>query len=405
MRNVKRNIFLNLAATVISSIAYAAASGTLMQVFLNSLGFSASQIYMRTTITQAVQITVSLTCTKIGNRGNFFRTAALIVAVEGLLYGGYIPLCLRMQADWSAYMLLLLIGVLNASATALVSLLNYKLPYLIYRTEDYGKVAAGMGILSSVVHMIMGVLMAALAARYTYQVIMPWVFPIAGLLILLAGMINFLYRPMADPCTILGTKTKDKTDGGTVWQVLRRPIFYKLAIPSMLRGFSGGMVGVLAVVATADLGYSEQITTTMVSVGAGAQLLGCALYGVLSSKINPRYMIFVSCASFLCLPLLLIPDSPILFLCLYAVLMMGFYVELYSVPDLLFRVIPGGIAGTYNAYRLILHQVGALLATTLATFLPSVVILPMTMLFQIISGSCYCFLPVIRKAVSRGRQD
>ena len=89
MRNVRRNIFLNLAASLICSIAYAAASGTLMQVFLNSLGFSASQIYLRTTVTQAVQITVSLTCTRIGNRGDFFRTFAMVVAVEGILYGGY----------------------------------------------------------------------------------------------------------------------------------------------------------------------------------------------------------------------------------------------------------------------------------------------------------------------------
>ena len=400
MRNVRRNIFLNLAASLISSIAYAAASGTLMQVFLNSLGFSASQIYMRTTVTQAVQITVSLTCTRIGNRGHFFRTAALLAAVEGILYGCYVPMCIRMQADLSAYLLLLLIGVLNAAATALTSLLNYKLPYLIYRTEDYGKVASSMGILASVTQMVVGVLMAGLAARYTYQVIMPWVFPAAGLLILLAGLLNFLYKPLAEPRSILEPKTEDKKDRDTVWQVLRRPIFYHLAIPSMLRGFAGGMVGVLAVVATADLGYSEQITTTMVSVGAGAQLLGCALYGILSFRVNPRYLIITSCASFLCIPLLLIPDSPILFLCLYAVLMVGFYVDIYSVPDLLFRVIPAGIAGTYNAYRLILHQLGALLATTLASFLPSMLILPMTMCFQVISASCYCFLPVIRKAVS-----
>ena len=399
MRDVKRNIFLNLAASLFTGIAYAAASGTLMQVFLNSLGFSASQIYMRTTITQAVQIAVSLTCTRIGNRGNFFRTAALLVTLEGLLYGGYVPLCLRMQADWSAYLLLLLIGVLNAVATALVNLLNYKLPYLIYRTEDYGKVASSMGILSSVTQMVMGVLMASLAARYSYQVVMPWVFPAAGVLILIAGMINFLYRPLADPHTILEPNVKNKKDRATVLQVLSKPIFYHLAIPSLLRGFSGGMVGVLAVVATADLGYSEQVTTTMVSVGAGAHLVGCALYGFLSSRINPRYLIFVSCASYLCVPMLLIPDSPILFLCLYAVLLVGFYVDIYSVPDLLFRVIPAGDAGTYNAYRLILHQLGTLLATTLAAFLPSAMILPMTMCFQVISASCYCFLPVIRKAV------
>lgn len=399
MRDTRRNILINLTATLICGIAYAAVSGTLMQVFLNSMGFSASQIYLRTTLTQAVQITVSLSCTRIGNRGNFFRTYALVVVVEGILYGCYIPLCLRMQADWSAYLLLLGICACNAAATALNSLLSYKLPYLIYRTEDYGKVTALGGIVSSCIHMVVGVVMAALAAKFTYRVIMPWVFPVAGLLIVISGLMYFLYRPLTDMQTLRGVSSESKKSNDTVWQVLRRPIFYQLAIPSMFRGFAGGMVGVLAVVAAADLGYSEQITTTMVSVGAGAQLLGCALFGVLSSRICPRYTIFASSLSFVCLLFLLIPDSPILFLCLYAVLMVGFYVELYAVPDLLIRVVPGGIAGTYNAYRLIMNQIGALAATTLASFLPSSVILPMTVVLQVISGASFAFLPVIRKAV------
>lgn len=399
MRDIRRNILINLTATLICGIAYAAVSGTLMQVFLNSMGFSASQIYLRTTLTQAVQITVSLSCTRIGNRGNFFRTYALVVVVEGILYGCYIPLCLRMQADWSAYLLLLGICACNAAATALNSLLSYKLPYLIYRTEDYGKVTALGGIVSSCIHMVVGVVMAALAAKFTYRVIMPWVFPVAGLLIVISGLMYFLYRPLTDMQTLRGVSSESKKSNDTVWQVLRRPIFYQLAIPSMFRGFAGGMVGVLAVVAAADLGYSEQITTTMVSVAAGAQLLGCALFGVLSSRICPRYTIFASSLSFVCLLFLLIPDSPILFLCLYAVLMVGFYVELYAVPDLLIRVVPGGIAGTYNAYRLIMNQIGALAATTLASFLPSSVILPMTVVLQVISGASFAFLPVIRKAV------
>ena len=404
MRNVKRNIVLYMSATLITAMAYTAVSGTLMQVFLDSLGFSASQIYFRTTVAQAVQVAVSLTCTGIGNRGNFFLKYALVVAAEGILYGGYVPLCIQMQADWGAYLLLLLIGVLNAVATGLGVIFTYKLPYLIYRTEDYGKVTAITGILSSVLQMGMGVLMAALAARYTYQVIMPWVFPVAGVIIILAGLANLCYRPLVDPKSLTGPKTEDRKDRGMVWQVLRMPIFYQLAIPSLFRGFSSGMVGVLAVVAAADLGYSEQITTTMVSVAAGSQLVGCALFGFLSSKVCPRYTIFLSSMSFVCLPLLLIPDSPILFLCLYAVLMMGFYVELYAVPDLLIRVVPGSIAGTYNAYRMILYQMGTLLATSFASFLPSLVILPMTVVFRAISGICFGFLPVIRKAVPRKRK-
>lgn len=401
MTDTRRNIMLHILTKILESIAYAVATGTLFQVFLNSLGFRASQIYLYTTINQAVQIIVTLTCSKVGDRGNIFRRFGMLIMAQGTMFLFYIPLCIQAQADLSAYLLLLGIGVVNTVASAMSGLITYKLPYLIFRTEDYGTITAACGVLSSVISIGMGVAMAALSAKYTYKVIMPWVFSVAAGLILLTGFLRLYYRPLIDPKTVQDDKPRKKADFGAVWQVLRQPLFYQLAIPNLFRGFACGISGVLAVVAAADLGYSEQITTAMVSVLAAANMVGYVLFGVLSRCMCPRHTVFFSGLSLLCLPLLLIPGRPILFLCLVGVLTVGHQIEMEAVPALLLRAVPGKIAGTYNAYRLMLTYVGSLLATSLASILPSSAILPMAMVFQLISGVCYGFLPMMRKTVPR----
>lgn len=399
MTDAKRNILVHILGNLIANIGYAMATGTLIQVLLSSLGFSASQIYLHTTINQAVQIAVTMTCSKISDRGNVFRRFAMLIMAQGATFLLYIPMCIHARADLSAYLLLLSIGVVSTFISAICGLITYKLPYLIFRTEDYGAVTAACGVISSVISIGMGVAMTALSAKYTYKVIMPWIFPIAAGLVLLSGLLRLRYRPLIDIATVQDNRPRKKADFGAVWQVLRQPLFYQLAIPNLFRGFAGGMAGVLAVVAAADLGYSEQITTAMVSVFAAARMVGYVLFGVLSRCLCPRYTVFFSSLSFLCLPFLLIPGHPILFLCLAAVVTLGHQIEMEAVPALLLRAVSGKISGTYNAYRLMLNCAGSLLATSMASMLTSSVMLPLAMAVQLVSAGCYCFLPIMRKAV------
>ena len=404
MNHAKRNILIHIICKFIESVAYAVATGTLIQVFLNSLGFSASQIYLHTTINQVVQIATIMTCSRLGDRGNIFRRYGMLIMMQGLIYLCYIPMCIHARADLSSYLLLLGIGALQAVAGAMGGLIYYKLPYLIFHTKDYGTVISVCGVLGAVVSIGTGVAMAALSAKYTYRVIMPWVCPFAAALILLSGFLKLHYRPLIDPKTVQAEKSRKKVDLAGIWQVIRQPMFYKMAIPNVFRGFAGGIVGVIAVVAAADLHYSEEITTMLVSVNAAAQMVGYAFFGVLSRKLCPRHTVFISSLSFLCLPLLLIPGHPILFLCLAGMLTFGYTIEMEAVPALLLRVVPGKIAGPYNAYRIILLNVGVVTATSLASILPSYVMLPTAMVVELVSGICYGFLPLMRKAVPRLRR-
>ena len=102
MNHVRRNILIHVICKFIESVAYAVATGTLIQVFLTSLGFRASQIYLHTTLNQAVQIAITLTCSKISDRGNTFRRLSLLIMGQGVMFLCYLPMCIHAQADLSA---------------------------------------------------------------------------------------------------------------------------------------------------------------------------------------------------------------------------------------------------------------------------------------------------------------
>ena len=61
----------------------------------------------------------------------------------------------------------------------------------------------------------------------------------------------------------------------------------------------------------------------------------------------------------------------------------------YSVPSILRAAIPVELAGPYNAWRMLLHNGGTLLATTIAAFIPVSWLLALTLVFQLISGLHY----------------
>jgi len=61
----------------------------------------------------------------------------------------------------------------------------------------------------------------------------------------------------------------------------------------------------------------------------------------------------------------------------------------YATPSLLRLVVPVELAGPYNAWRMILHYTGTVLATSIAAFIPVWLLLLLTMAAQLLSGIHY----------------
>ena len=82
-----------------------------------------------------------------------------------------------------------------------------------------------------------------------------------------------------------------------------------------------------------------------------------------------------------------------------AVLMFGRTLIDYAVPSALLYAVPVGIAGTYNAWRMILHNAGTLLATTLAGFLPLPLMVGITVVCQLLSGWNFLTAKIMRRTL------
>jgi hypothetical protein len=136
------------------------------------------------------------------------------------------------------------------------------------------------------------------------------------------------------------------------------------------------------------LGHSQSAATALVSVQSGAMLLGCGLFALSARIMSPRTVTLLGSLTFCLLPLMLIRNE-LLFLILFAIVYFGRTLVDYATPSLLRLAVPVEIAGPYNAWRMIIHFTGTILATTIAAMIPVWALLILTMIVQLLSGISY----------------
>lgn len=394
-RNVRNNKIRTLVSGPIRTCALLCATGTLMQTFLVVLGFDPSWIYIYTTLTQAANVITIMLCSRWADTGNVIRRAAFVQIPMALLTLCYIPFCIIKSASFTAFLILSAISMAQSVITALYTVCEYKMPYYIYKVEQYGSVSALGGILGAGASLGTGALMTYLSKRYDYTMLMLVAFIIATVLF---GVVIVI-------CLFQKSILKDESGADALMvkrekvpfsKVFKHPVFLHVWPAHLLRGFGYGTLSVLAITA-ADLGFDETVTTAMVSVQSVATLLGCAVFGIASRKLSPRIPVFVGSVSVVLLPLLLIPNKYV-FLSVYALLLFGRAFVDYGAISLMLYAVPVDIAGPYNAWRMILHNGGTLIATTVASFLPVPVLFAITVVCAVSSGIMYLVLGVLRKA-------
>ena len=362
-------------------------SGTLIQTFLASIGFSSDLIYIHSSILQAFNTATIILFSGFANRGSPIKRSAFSILPTALLFLMYVPLAIGRSASWVSYILLTGVGVAQQISIGLCTVCEYKVPYYIYRVEEYGMMSAICGIISYALSLLIGALISKLSTVYDFVDIMTVSFIISAALTVVTFAATLKQKSLlSDKNNTPADEEKSKT---SLLALLHYPVFSHLIAANLLRGFANGVITVLATVAL-DLGYNETLTASMVSVSAAATMVGCGAFAVISKRTNPALPIVIGSALVLSLPLLLINNS-FLFLLIYAVLMFGRTFIDYGVPTMLIRIVPVEIAGSYNAWRMVLHQGGTFIATAVAAWLPIPVLLILAAIFQIISGISYLF--------------
>ena len=359
-------------------------TGPIMQTFLASIGFSSRWIYIHTSLVQAVNILTISLCSTWVDRGSVIKRTALVELPYALLYLLYIPLCIWKSPSFASFLMLTGICILQSICIALWTICEYKLPYFIFTPREYGSVLSIGGVVGGLISLGTGIVITWLSARMSYASLMLWACVLSLGLMVLCAVLHWSLKPVADaPQTTPGTGTKKVSQ----LEVFRYPLFYRMIPANLMRGFGYGTTTIFAAIAL-DLGFDQSVSTALVSAQSIAALVACAAFGLSISFIPPRFVTLIGSLSFGLIPLLLIP-SKVIFLTVMALVYLGRTLVDYSVPSILRAAIPVHLAGPYNAWRMLLHNGGTLLATTIAAFIPVSWLLVLTMVFQLLSGLHY----------------
>ena len=380
---LRNNKLRAIFALALRTAALLACTGPIMQTFLASLGFSSRFIYINTTLVQTANILTSSLCAQWADRGSVIKRSALCEVPHALLYLCYIPLCLWKSPSFTSFALLTGICLLQSACIALYTVCEYKLPYYIYGPKDYGTVLAVSGIVSSLISLGAGIVITRLSQIMDYSELMLWACVISFVMMGISALLHVLQKPINQMHTPM--EKSEKT--GSSLSVFREPMFYKMIPANLLRGFGYGTTTIMAAVAL-DLGYDQSVSTALVSFQSGAMLLGCGLFALSIKYISARTVMLAGSVLFTLFPLMLVRNEG-LFLILFALTYFGRTLVDYATPSLLRLAVPVEIAGPYNAWRMILHFTGTILATSIAAVIPIWALLALTMAAQLISGVSY----------------
>jgi len=384
MGDMRNNKLRAIVCEALRSVSLLCVTGPIMQTFLASLGFSSQFLYFNNSLVQAANVVTIMLCSQWADKGNIVKRVALLELPHAVLYLLYIPLCLWRSASFASFAAITGICVLQTVCIALYTVCDYKLPYFVFRPQDYGTVIAACGIAASSLSFLTGSLITYLTGFLSYADLMLAACILSTVLMLSSALVHSRQKIITEEGKINISAPAAKI---TTKELFRHPVFYRMIPANLCRGFAFGTTTVMAAIAL-DLGFDTGVSTALVSVQSAAQFIGCAAFGLAVTRISPRVIALMGCIPFALIPFMFIPNK-FLFLGIFALLLFGRTFVDYSVPLVLRTAVPVEIAGPYNAWRMLLHFGSTLAASTIAAFIPVQVLLIVSMVFQFVAGISY----------------
>lgn len=382
---VKSNAIIYIIAYSMRAISLMCASGSLIQTFLSTLGFESGLIYVHTTALQAANVATIILASHWADKGSVIKRTAISEIPLGAFFLIYIPIAIAKNSSPITYVLLIIIGAVQQISIGLHTVCDYKMPYYIFKQEKYGKIMSIAGTISSVATLVLSAVMTALVSNFGFLNVFPYAAAVSFLCMAISCVITLQMRNINKEA---GAKSGPEADECSVRvNVFREKIFWHFVPANLLRGINSGVITVLAAVAF-DLGYSETVTTAMVTVQSIASLVACVLMALMITHFSYKNTVLVGSLTMILFPLLLVKNS-LLFLIVYAAIIFGRTFIDYGVPAMLLGIVPVEMAGPYNAWRMALHNAGILIGTISATVIPTAALLVIATLTQLVSGVTY----------------
>ncbi len=304
----------NYICTSIWNILFMMLSGSVLQTFLLEKRLSEQKTNIYFSFIQIIQIVTIIIFSAFTDKiKNPIKAMSRIHLIEL----PFIVLLLFIslgdnQIKSSAILPLILTTLLFNIAYGIYNVISYKLPYLIFDMKEYGKILSFSGVLVGVFCFSSSVLLSFSQQKFGYLKVMRIVFVAAILLFVCFITVFCSYKQINTEAIKKAQKSK--------FNFLTDKSFSTLIIPNILRGFCAGIIGMAVTMGYYLKCIDSSSASVIVILTNASTILGCAIYSVISNRINDKKLILISSiAVFIFMPLMLISKNTLCFLIFYAI--------------------------------------------------------------------------------------
>lgn len=363
------------------------ASGAVLQTVLLEMGLSSETTNQFTAIQTGIQVGAILVFSVWSDRVRNLIKGYGLNAFLFLPFLVFLFVSCYNHSNWNIFLFLLFAtAVIYNIGYGISGILSLKMPYQIMDMHDYGKVAGLTGVVVGIASLALSAVLTWLQSSFDFFPLMRAAFLLAIITAVIRIIVILSMKPAHHLEIPKGPVKK--------FHLLKYKPFSFFIIPNLLRGLSGGLIGM-----TVSIGYytgqlSSQSATLLAVITSLVTILGCGIYALLAGKVTERCILLISSIGvFIFMPLITFFSSTAAFLVFYGIAWFMVVFINYAVPVAVTKIADYDTMGRYSAGRMLLNNAGGMIAGFVCVPLFRLIGVQITMyLFagmQLISGICY----------------
>ena len=353
-RKENRNISAYIGMDTLSGMTLLLSTGALWQGLLLHYGMSSAQVGILTSAASIVQAVAMFLNIYITDRVRSpIRTMTLCNLPVTVFFLLMTVLCFLGQP---AFVFPLLMGavIVYNFFHGLRGIISYKIPFLVFRMENYGRITAVDGVCINIFTTLASMGIPILLEHWDYGKGMQLLFACAALAAIGKTVLNGTLRPL--PGAPAG---EQRSSASSLSALLKEKSVRALFLPNFLRGISMGIVGSIALIAAHGYTRNSSELAMLVSAGTVASILGNGLFTFFARERMVKVLCLLSSGGMLIFSAALIfPKSWTLFLILYLLLYICYTIVNSTVPVLVAQFIPYRVIGGYSSLRMMITTAG-----------------------------------------------
>ena len=363
------------------------ASGSILQTVLLEMGLSSESTNQFTAVQTGVNVSAILIISLWSDKIRNLIKANARVCLFYLPFLVFLLVSCYYQCSWNLFLFLLFTtAFIYNAAYGICTVLALKLPYQIMDMQNYNRVAALTGVVVGISSLVLSASLTLLQSYFDFFPLMRVAFILA--IVTTVARILITYSMKQTHQLNIGNGQVRK------FHLLKYKPFAFFIVPNLLRGLSGGMIGMAVSIGYYTNQLNSQSATLLAVITSLVTILGCGIYAVIAGKVSERTILLITSVGVFCfMPLITAFPSTVSFLIFYGIAWFMVVFINYAVPVAVTQIADYDTMGRYTAGRMLINNAGNMLSGFLCIPLFRLIGIQTTMyLFagmQLISGICY----------------